>query len=623
MGASAELVEVREFLAAHAPFDELPQAELLRVVGEIRIEYFRRGTPLIARGADNHHLFVLRSGAVDVKDRDDELVERCDAGTTFGSITLTHGNPSTFEVAAIEDSLAYLLPAETFYRLIRDHPAVARFFSDQRAARMRPAVDALSSSTTGDAVLRIRAAELVRREPVCATASTTIRDAAATMAEQGVSALLIMDDDRLAGILTDRDLRSRVLAVGLEPTRPVSEVMTPDPITASPEALAFELMLAMVERMIHHLPLVADGRPVGVVTSTDLLRLERSNPVHLVRDVAKQADVTGLATVGRRLPGVVERLVGHDASADDIGRIVTTVGDAVERRLIALAEQRLGPPPVPYCWVTLGSRARMEQALAADQDHAMILHDDATEADGAWFADLARLVTDGLEECGYRRCPGDVMAVNDRWRLPLRQWRQQFTTWLTEPTPEATLQASIFFDMRPVAGDASLHARLAADVHEWTLSAQAFLLHLVKRAAAHEPPLGIFRGLVVERKGEHRDTLDIKWGGVAAVVELARVHALAAGVADLGTRSRLAAAAAAGRLEKERAHDLQDAFEFVSYLRLRHQAQQVRAGLEPDNHLAPSQLSRADQRHLRDAFGIIRSAQAALVRSYPALYYVS
>jgi CBS domain-containing protein len=128
---------------------------------------------------------------------------------------------------------------------------------------------------------------------------------------------------------------------------------------------------------------------------------------------------------------------------------------------------------------------------------------------------------------------------------------------------------------------------------------------------------------VVQRRGEHRDTLDIKWGGIGSVVELARVHALAAGVPDVGTRARLAAAAADGRLEKERAQDLQDAFEFVSYLRLRHQAQQVRAGQEPDNHLAPSRLSRTDQRHLRDAFGIIRSAQAALVRSYPALYYVS
>jgi CBS domain-containing protein len=623
MGASAEVVEVRDFLAAHAPFDELPQAELSRVVGEIRIEYFRRGTPFIARGADNHHLFVLRSGAADVRDQDGELVERCDAGGTFGTITLTHGNPSTFEVSAIEDSLAYLLPAETFYRLVRDHPGVARFFSDQRAARMRHAIDALSSSTTGDAVLRVRAADLMHRDPVCASTSTTIRDAAATMAERGVSALLIMDGDRLAGVITDRDLRSRVLAVGLDPARPVSEVMTPDPITASPDARAFEVMLAMVERRIHHLPLVADDRPVGVVTSMDLLRLEHGSPVHLARDAAKQDDVAGLAAVCRRLPGVVERLVGHDASADDIGRIVTTVGDAVERRLIALAERRLGPPPVPYCWVTLGSRARMEQALAADQDHAVLLHNDATEADGAWFADLARLVTDGLEECGYRRCPGDIMAVNDRWRLPLRQWRRQFTTWLTEPTPEATLQASIFFDMRPVAGDASLHARLAADVHEWTLSAQAFLLHLVKRAAAHEPPLGIFRGLVVERKGEHRDTLDIKRGGVGAVVELARVHALAAGAPDVSTRARLVAAAAAGRLERDRAHDLQDAFEFVSYLRLRHQAQQVREGHEPDNHLAPSLLSRADQRHLRDAFGIIRGAQSALVRSYPALYYVS
>jgi CBS domain-containing protein len=377
----------------------------------------------------------------------------------------------------------------------------------------------------------------------------------------------------------------------------------------------------MVGRHIHHLPIVdVEGRPVGLVTTTDLLRLEQGNPVYLAGDVAKQADVAGVAAVSGRLARVVQSLVEQDASADDIGRVVTAVGDAVERRLIALAEGELGPSPVPYCWVTLGSRARLEQALSADQDTAIIVDDAMGPGDAAWFEALAARVTDGLVTCGWRRCPGGVMATNPRWRRPLAQWRREFTTWLSEPVPDAVLGASIFFDMRPVHGDTTLFHRLQRHVLTASPSSRVFLAHLAKQATANEPPLGFFRGLVLQKGGEHRDTLDIKRGGIGAVVELTRVLALSVGSPAVNTRARIEVARQAGILGAERADDLRDAFEFISYVRLRHQAAQLRRGEEPDSFVAPRDLSSFDKRHLREAFAIVRAAQAALANRYPMAY---
>ena len=482
-------------------------------------------------------------------------------------------------------------------------------------------LESLQLSSSGSAILKTHVRDLVTREPVAVTTGATVREAAQVMAAQGVSALLVMDGERLAGILTDRDLRTRVLATAVDPGVAVSEVMTHEPVTADRDALAFEVLLEMVARHIHHLPVVdAQDRPVGLVTTTDLLRLEQANPVYLAGDIAKQDDVEGVALVSGRLPRVVQSLVEQDASADDIGRVVTAVGDAVERRLIALAEADLGPPPAPYCWVALGSRARLEQALAADQDNAILIDDSVRPEQLGWFEAFARRVTEDLVACGYPRCPGDIMATNPRWRQPLAQWHREFSSWLIQPVPDAVLGASIFFDMRPVHGDHSLHARLRRHVLTASPRAMVFLAQMTKHATGNEPPLGFFRGFVLEKGGEHKDTLDIKRGGVGAVVELARVQALSIGSAAVNTQARIEAARQAGVLADGRAHDLRDAFEFISYVRLRHQAAQVRRGELPDNFVRPEDLSGFDKRHLREAFAIVRSAQSVLSHRFPMQY---
>jgi CBS domain-containing protein len=620
MALDVELAEVREFLAQHEPFDSLPPAVLDRLPSVMTVEYFRRGSRLASRGHDDHRLFVLRSGAAEVHDAAGDLVDRGGAGWCFAPMT-TQGGPSTFDVTAIEDCLALILSEADFRRLSAEHPQVDAFFDAQRTRTLRGAVDSLQLSSNGNPILKTRVRDLLRRRPVAVDRTTSAADAARVMSDNGVSSLLVLDGERLAGILTDRDLRTRVLAAGVDPGVQVSEVMSADPVTGEVDSLAFEVLLRMVGQHVHHLPIV-DGRqrPVGLVTTTDLLRVEQANPVYLAGDIAKQVDSLSVARVSSRLPRVVQALVEQDASADDIGRVVTAVGDAVERRLLTLAEADLGPAPVPYCWVTLGSRARHEQALAADQDTAVIIDDHVRPDQLAWFEALARRVTDDLVTCGYPRCPGDVMATNPRWRQPLAQWRRQFSSWLFEPVPDAILGASILFDMRPIHGEVALHADLQRHVLRASPGSLRFLAQLAKHATSNEPPLGFFRGLVLEKTGDHKDTLDIKRGGVGAVVELARVHALSLGSPAVNTQTRIEAVREAGVLTGETAHDLRDAFEFISYVRLRHQAGQVRRREPTDNFVAPEELSGFDKRHLRDAFAIVRGAQGVLTHRFPMPY---
>ena len=620
MALDVELAEIRDFLASHAPFSELPDEELTALPPQLGVVYRRRGSTVLAAGASVEELLVVRSGAVEHRDGAGRLLERGGAGTTVGGEALVSGTPQASDVTAIEDTLLLTLPAPVLHELRARHPDLTSWFVDHAGSLLREPAEPEADTTT-EAVLRTRAGDLVTRPPVVVASTTSARDAAAIMDRERISSVLVTEGDRLVGILTDRDLRSRVVATGLDSARPVHEVMTADPVTGDPDAVALEVLLELVRRNIHHLPLVDGEQVVGMITATDLLRLEQANPVHLAGEAGKAADVAAVAAVTARLDRLVVSLVRQGTSGHDAGRVVTAVGDAVEIRLLELAEQVLGPPPVPYAWLTLGSRARFEQALGADQDHALVLHDDAGPEPepevAAYFRQLAERVTAGLETVGYPRCRGDQMATNPRWRTTLAEWHDLVDRWVSSPSPETVLHASVFFDLRHLHGDAALTSSLRAHQRRAAQRSELFRAHLATAAVGRHPPVGFFRNLVVERSGEHRDTLDLKKGGLLVLVEIGRIHGLAAGSTETSTLGRLADAAAAGRISASLAADLRDAWEFLSVLRLRHQATEISDGRAPDNRIAPARLSSFEQRQLKAAFGVVRAAQQALAHHYP------
>jgi len=415
------------------------------------------------------------------------------------------------------------------------------------------------------------------------------------------------------GIVTTSDLAGRVLAAGKTGEVPIAEVMTPDPVTLTPDTLVFDALLVMSERGIGHLPVVERGRAVGILTRTNIIRRQSVSTLFMVGEIARRERVEELAEVVAELPQLLVRLVGAGTAPHRVGDLITRVADALTRRLLALAEVELGPPPVAYLWLACGSQGRREQTGVSDQDNCLILADDYDEAaHGGYFAELARFVCTGLDACGYYYCPGEMMATNPKWRQPLKVWHGYFQGWIRRPDPMAQMLSSVMFDLRPIGGDVRLFAGLQRATLDAARRNSIFRAHLVANSLGHQPPLSLLRGFALIRSGEHKNTVDLKLNGTVPIVDLARVYALDAGREEVNTRERILAAKEAGSLSRSGADDLVDAYDTIARVRLEHQAKQVRRGARPHNFMAPSSLSALERGHLRDAFGVVKSLQSAL-----------
>lgn len=609
---AVEILELVDFLRETPPFNALPDGELRNAARRLQITYAPARTVVLEIGADTDALSIVRSGAVELRDASDTLVGRLGEREAFGYPSLLTGTPASRRVTTIEDTLLYHLPEGVFHHCRSESDAFDAFFARAHAERVHDAVH----EGTQDVPLMTPLRSLISRAPVTASPQTSIREAAAIMRDQRVSSLLLTQDTTLAGIVTDRDMRNRVVAEGRSVDRPVAEIMTEGPWTIQADALAFEAMLSMSQHNVHHLP-VLDGQGIyGVVTTTDLIRQQVDHPVYLVGEVWKQGDVDGLARVSRDIPEMIRQIVENGARASDATRVVTAVTDAITSRLLELATDRLGPAPIPYVWLALGSQARHEQTAHSDQDNALLLSDDATEEHEPYFSDLAAFVCDGLNACGYDYCPGEVMATTNRWRQPMASWKRTFRNWIEEPHPKSLMHATIFFDLRAVHGDAGLADELQDFILDRTAKNTIFLASLAATALDNKPPLGFFRQFVLEEHGGQKDTLDLKLNGIVPIIDLARIYALGHGVRAVNTRERFQQLEESSSMNADDAADLRDALDFIATVRLRHQAEQIRKGQAPDNFVSPDALSGFDKRHLKDAFRIVSRMQQALAQRY-------
>ena len=615
-----ELLEIRDHLQRFAPFDSLPEESLDSIARQVEVAYFKAGSDILLYGAAIHELHYVRSGAVEIYRRHGELYNRLSEGDIFGQAGLLRSNKVRFPARAIEDILIYFIPAALFAQLCEQHDHFADFVEAEGQSRLKSAVESQGKASD---LMQIKVRTLVSRQPVCASQDTPVRQAAQLMTEQSVSSLVILDSSEpgstMVGILTDRDLRTRVLAVGLDSATPVSQVMSPDPITIQADDSVFEAMLSMLRHNIHYLPVVQRRRPVGMINLSDIIRYESQSSLYLVNSIFNQPDVAGLQGLLPDLRGTFVRMANEQATAHMIGSAMAGIGRAFSQRLLELAEQKLGPPPVPYCFLAAGSMARDEQLVVTDQDNALVL-DDRFDPDlhDSYFAELAKFVSDGLAACGYTYCKGGIMASNRQWRQPLKVWRTYFSEWIDRPNPQTLLNSSIFFDLDGVHGEIELAENLKELLAEKASNAPAFLAAMARNALNRTPPLGFFRTFVMETDGQQKHIINLKGRGTAPLTDLIRIHALACGSKAQNSLERLDAIAKTKLLQPEAISQLRYALEFLSMVRIRHQASAVAEGREPNNYIEPEKISASDRHNLKEAFQVLSNAQKFLRFRYPA-----
>lgn len=589
------------FLASVHPYDTLPESDLVALAKECWLDAYKTGATIVTFGETADVLNIVVTGEIEITDGTGVQLSILGPRNSFGERGLLRGESAYCTATATNDASVIVMPSAAVFALIDSHPAASKFFDRRRP--VRPADKDLAT---------MRVEHLMTRAPETCSPDISIAQAAAQMRDARISSLCIVGQDGFKGIVTVRDMNGRVVAGGIDPQEPLSRIMTHDPLTLAPKALVTDVLHMMVERGIGHVPIIDGPKLCGIVSQTDLTRAQAMSSADLVRRVAKADDPETMARATAEIPQLLSQLVDAGNRHEVVTRLITDIADTATRRLLALAETELGAPPVPYLWLACGSQGRQEQTGVSDQDNCLILSDDVTDAQLPYFAALAKFVSDGLDTCGYFYCPGDMMATNPRWCQPLRVWRDYFKSWIAKPNPEAQMLASVMFDLRPIGGDETLFDRLQSDTLAAAAKNSIFTAHMISNSLKHQPPLGLLRGLATIRSGEHRSRLDLKHSGVVPVTDLGRAYALQGRLTPVNTRARLLEAVAASVISKTGGADLLDAYDLIADLRLEHQAKQHKAGQAPDNYLDPGDLSDFERSHLRDAFVVVKTMQAAV-----------
>ena len=609
------LTEISEFIQAIPPMDLLPSNILEQVVKEISICYVRRGESLPPKDVSDENLYILRKGALSSVTADDELLARYGEGEIC--TVFCFNNNDNIKVTTDEDTLLYSINYNSFYQLAGEFSDVMAFFQQTSEQRLNKKMLQVNEDAILNASLLNSSIANFYHSPVVTIASdASIQQAAILMTEKGLSCLVITDNEQPLGIVTDKDIRRRCVAQGLAIDQPVSAIMTDNMATIDLKNTAYDALMMMTQKHIHHLPVTVNNQLKGMVTVTDLMNNEGQNAVNIISVIHKAKSVSELTDISHMIPKLQIRMAKLGTTADHVGKSISAITMAFTIRLIEMAEKLLGPPPVPYAWLAAGSQARQEQFAHSDQDNALIISNDMQPQHNYWFKDLATFVSDGLAACGFIYCPGDVMATNPKWCQTQDVWTQYFAKWINTPEPKALMHCSIFFDLATVYGDSSLLEQVQTNMLKTTQRSTLFIAHLSRNALNLRPPLGFFRDFVLIQDGENKATLDLKHNGIAPIVDLARIYALSEGISSVNTIERLQQAAGTPSLTKASAANLIDAYEFLSMLRMMHQANKLQQGQQPNNYLSPKEISKLEREHLKDAFKVIKTMQDSRQSTY-------
>ncbi len=617
-----------KFLREYPPFDRMEEDAVRFLAANLDLGYYPKDTIILAPAQTMPPVLrIIQRGTVQVMpfharhDGDAEPV--ClGAGECFSVSALLEQRPVTAPYTATADTFCYELSAEKFPELLTRSPVFRDFATRYLASLLRESRRLIKlnfTSSTGEQQAMSRTLRsLVTRAPVSCAPQTAIGDVLRRMQEAKVGSMLVTGEDgRPVGIFTRHDVLDRVALAQHDLTRPISDVMTPDPLTLPAEDSAYDAALLIADRGIRHVPVCDGNRIIGVVTERDLFALQRVSVRALNRTIAAAGSIDELRSAAADIHTLARNMLGQGVAAEQLTQIISTLNDALVRQVLDVERTRFALDDIRWCWLAFGSEGRYEQTISTDQDNGLVFADAGEDADAirARLLPFAQAVNQALDACGFPLCQGNIMAGNPRCCLSLTEWRQQFESWVRVTNPQALLNAVIFFDFRPVHGDEALARSLREHLTEITQNEKLFQRFLAGYALESRPPLGIISDFVTDSGSEFPGTIDLKKTGARLFTDAARLMALAAGVTHTNTAERLRQAGAALRLPDGEIASMTDAFFFLQTLRLRGQMAPG-ATAKGANRVNPTQLNEVDRRILKESFRQVRKLQSRIALDY-------
>ena len=624
------LEEIMNFLKKHPPFQFLDEPTLKSVAGSLSMEFYPKDTLILQQGGPaSDSLRIIKKGGVKILMRsdagDDVVIDYRGEGDNFGFLSMIGKDKGRTTVLAVDDTICYILRKEKVIKLLETSPAFNEYYMSYLSRYVDRTYREMQNKShfygSSDRFLFTTPAGNIASAAVTVGEETSIQEAAELMSLHKVSSLIVIDKRQLPiGIVTDKDLREKVVAKARSVSEPVRSIMTISLIRVDASDSCFEAVLKMIKYRIHHMLVIEGGALKGIMTNHDLMLLQGTSPLSFANDIENQQTVEGLIPVSARINNIVGLLLKEGAKASNITKIITEINDRLVKKVLEIGERKYGQPPVPYCWVALGSEGRREQTFKTDQDNAIIYADPATPEDEVaaqnFFSVFASFVGDCLLKIGFPLCPAEYMAGNPEWCQPLRAWKKYFAGWISEPTPEAMLKSLIFFDFRPLHGKFRLAEELRDSFTSMVEGQGIFLGHMANAILKNSPPIGFLKSFVVEKSGEHKDKFQLKVKGLTPLVDAVRLFALERGVRETSTLGRVHALKDKHATIKEHAEGLEYAFEFIMLLRIHHQFEQIKEGVRPDNFIDPKSLSNLEKRTLREAFHLISKVQTTILERY-------
>jgi CBS domain-containing protein len=613
---------IAEFLRTHDPFSGLDDETLERLAERVEEEVFEAGATIFEQGERSQdRVLVVRRGTIELVDGS-RVLDVLGEGELIGHPAMLSGLPPGFEARAQEDSLCYSMAASDVNPLLARRSGLSHP-TKSLLRRRQPGAAAVKADVPSAEMAQQPARALIRRGPVTCAADRPLREVARLMSEENVNSMVVRAENGELGIVTDGDLLDRVVAEGVSVDTPLGEVVSERLTTVGADAAGADVMLAMLDNDVRHVGVLSPrDELIGVLGGIDLVAAEARTPFALRREIAQAQDKEELTEAAQRLRSTVVALQATKLPPQQIGHVISVVGDALIRRMIELAIESEGTAPAEFAWLALGSHGRRETVPSSDVDSGMAWEDESEHepsrsdtrqgSDGVvgYMRALAADVEDCIRVIGWRLDPHGVTASSEFSASSMAAWHRSIGHWLQNPGDEKVLIASsILLDGRTLYGPSEMDPRAILLEPE---NRATLLPSMLRLALAPRVPTGFRGNIVVESSGEHSGTFDIKHGGLLPVVDIARFAALKAGATVTATIERLQAASELGAIEGADARTLEEAYDLFSALRLEHQIQQLERGDEPDDYVDPHELSELTRRYLRDAFREVAAVQKSL-----------